>query len=71
MRIPHGVVRLMFFISVGWLVLSTPLLRSQSAPPTAPADITIQRGVPMKTRDGVTLHADIYRPSLRRSFRSF
>jgi hypothetical protein len=26
-------------------------------------DITIERGVPMKTRDGVTLHADIYHPA--------
>jgi putative CocE/NonD family hydrolase len=27
------------------------------------ADIVIERGVPMKTRDGVTLRADIYRPA--------
>ena len=28
-----------------------------------PPEIKIERGVAMKTRDGVTLHADIYRPS--------
>jgi|KBSMisStandDraft_5_1062788.scaffolds.fasta_scaffold00166_26 putative CocE/NonD family hydrolase len=39
----------------------SPLL-AQGAPGPAPADITIQRDVPMKTRDGVTLYADIYRP---------
>src|SRR5579863_10110724 len=35
-----------------------PIAVAQNTP-----DITIQRGVPMKTRDGVTLRADIYRPS--------
>ena len=58
MRIPHDVVRLIFLISVGWFVLSRPLLRSQGAPAIASTDIMIQRGVPMKTRDGVTLYAD-------------
>jgi uncharacterized protein len=29
----------------------------------APADVVIQRNVAMKTRDGVTLKADVYRPS--------
>src|SRR5580698_10894185 len=62
MRIPHDVVRLIFLISVGWFVFSRPLLRSQGAPAIASTDIMIQRGVPMKTRDGVTLYADIYRP---------
>jgi predicted acyl esterase len=71
MRIPHNVVRLLFLISVGWFVLSRPLLRSQSAPAIASTDIMIQRGVPMKTRDGVTLYADIYRPKSAGGFRSF
>src|SRR5208337_2923361 len=31
---------------------------SQAAP-----DVTVERGVAMKTRDGVTLRADIYRPA--------
>lgn len=39
---------------------SLPLLPQVSP---APVDITIQRDVPMKTRDGVTLRADIYRPN--------
>ena len=68
MRIPHDVVRLLFLISVGWFVLSRPLLRSQSAPAIASTDIMIQRGVPMKTRDGVTLYADIYRPKSSERF---
>ena len=33
------------------------------ATPAVSVDIIIQRGVPMKTRDGVTLRADIYRPN--------
>jgi len=40
--------------------LSSP--HSVSAQVTASTDIVIQHDVPMKTRDGVTLHADIYRP---------
>ncbi len=68
MRIPHGVVRLMLLFCVGWFVLSRPLLRSQSAPAIASTDIIIQRGVPMKTRDGVTLYADIYRPKSSEKF---
>jgi putative CocE/NonD family hydrolase len=35
-------------------------VRAQTAPPS---DIVVQYDVPMKTRDGVTLYADIYRPS--------
>jgi uncharacterized protein len=38
---------------------SAPLLAEASVP----GDIIIQRDVPMKTRDGVTLRADIYRPN--------
>jgi uncharacterized protein len=37
-------------------------LKAQASPPTASTDIIIQHDVPMKTRDGVTLYADIYRP---------
>src|SRR6266542_648880 len=32
------------------------------ASPVLAADITVERGVTMKTRDGVTLRADVYRP---------
>jgi uncharacterized protein len=35
---------------------------AQDAPPLLATDIIIQHDVSMKTRDGVTLHADIYRP---------
>ena len=36
---------------------------AQAVPPAVSVDIVIQRGVAMKTRDGVTLRADIYRPN--------
>src|SRR5579862_9268101 len=61
MRIPHGVVRRTFLMSVGWFFLFVPLLRTQRSPAAASSDIIVQRDVPMKTRDGVTLRADIYR----------
>jgi putative CocE/NonD family hydrolase len=37
-------------------------LRGQIGPSLTASDIVAQYGVPMKTRDGVTLYADIYRP---------
>ena len=41
-----------------------PSLVAQTAmTAAAPAQITVERGVEMKTRDGVTLRADIYRPT--------
>ena len=36
--------------------------RAQATPAPQQGDIVIERDVPMKTRDGVTLYADIYRP---------
>src|SRR5499427_4671842 len=45
------------------LVAGFPPLFAQVTPAPVSADILIQRGVPMKTRDGVTLRADIYRPN--------
>lgn len=58
-----------------WLALSTSVARGQtsqvpsqsnssasSAGQTLPKDVLIDRNVRMKTRDGVTLFADIYRP---------
>src|ERR1035437_5714839 len=41
------------------------VMDGQGAAPTAASlnDVVIERGVPMKTRDGVTLPADIYRPA--------
>ena len=63
MKILTGVLRLMLFLTIfGFFGLSVPSLRSQAPPATASTDITIQHGVAMKTRDGVTIYADIYRP---------
>jgi uncharacterized protein len=63
MRLHTGVVSLMLFItSFGYFLLSAPSLLAQAAPVLVSADMIIQHGVPMKTRDGVTLYADIYRP---------
>ena len=63
MRVRHGAFRLMLVVNVlASFVFSVPILRSQAAPVTASADIVIQHNVAMKTRDGVTLYADIYRP---------
>ena len=39
-----------------------PPLRGQTGPSLTASDIVIQYDAPMKTRDGVTLYADIYRP---------
>jgi hypothetical protein len=51
----------MLAVGMAWLV---PLgaVHAQDAPPLIATDIIIQHDVPMKTRDGVTLYADIYRP---------
>jgi len=45
------------------LVAGFPSLFGQVTPAPVSADIIVQRDVPMKTRDGVTLRADIYRPN--------
>ena len=63
MRIRINAVRLMFLMSVGYVVVFQPLLWSQNAPSITSSDILIQHGVPMKTRDGVTLYSDVYRPN--------
>jgi len=44
------------------VVLLPRSLEAQTAPPLLSSEILIQHGVPMKTRDGVILRADIYRP---------
>lgn len=63
MRICDSGVRLILFVNVlACFVLSVPA-RSQSVPTTVSAGIIIQHDVPMKTRDGVTLYGDIYRPN--------
>jgi hypothetical protein len=43
--------------------LSAASLRAQAPAAAVQASIVVQRGVAMKTRDGVTLRADIYRPA--------
>ena len=48
-----------FFVTAFTLLLPTPLVAQGTL---VSADIIIQHDVPMKTRDGVTLYADIYRP---------
>jgi len=60
MRCSRTLSLLVSAVATAWLVLPHPV-HAQSAPPIA-TDIIIQHDVPMKTRDGVTLHADIYRP---------
>jgi len=64
MNIPGSIVDLMLVLtSLAGFGFSVPSLRSQAAPVTVSSPIVIQRGVSMKTRDGVTLRADIYRPN--------
>jgi putative CocE/NonD family hydrolase len=41
---------------------------AQATLPSTPVDFVIQHDVPMKTRDGVTLYADIYRPKSSGTF---
>ena len=48
--------------------LAAGLLPAACALGQGAADLVIERGVAMKTRDGVTLRADIYRPSGEGSF---
>jgi uncharacterized protein len=63
MRVRSGALRLILFLDVFiFFLLSVQSLRSQASPPAVSTDIIIQHGVAMKTRDGVTLYADIYRP---------
>jgi len=65
MRCVHPVVlsvfRFCFALATVWLIAQQPL-RAQTAPPPVPTHIVTQHDVPVKMRDGVTLHADIYRP---------
>jgi uncharacterized protein len=61
MRCKRAVLLWLFVIATVWLV-PPQLVRAQGAPALTATDIIIQHDVPMKTRDGVILHADIYRP---------
>ncbi len=50
-----------FVVATFWLT-SPQLLDAQAAPSSASVDVIIQYDAAMKTRDSVTLYADIYRP---------
>ena len=56
------------FVLATSLLYEPQTLSSQAAPATASTDFVVQHGVPMKTRDGVTLYADIYRPKSEGKF---
>jgi putative CocE/NonD family hydrolase len=51
------------FACVLMLPSATALGQENSTVAAAPAQIMVERGVAMKTRDGATLRADIYRPA--------
>ena len=57
--------RLIAFVFPMFLAATIQPAVAQTAPMVAapPAQVVIERGVAMKTRDGVTLRADIYRPA--------
>lgn len=55
--------RLAFGFVLANVLLGMPLPVRAQAAPAQPTDIVVQHDVPMKTRDGITLFADIYRPS--------
>ena len=61
MRCSRTLSFLVSAVVMGWLVPLHPV-HAQNVPPVIAIDIIVQHDVPMKTRDGVTLHADIYRP---------
>jgi len=49
-----------FALATAWV---TSPLQAQVAPPRPASNIVVQHDVRMKTRDGLTLYADIYRPN--------
>jgi putative CocE/NonD family hydrolase len=51
-----------FFFAASLIQFPEPL-GAQVAAASSASDIIVQHDVPMKTRDGVTLYADLYRPS--------
>ncbi len=55
--------RLAFGFVLASVLLGMPLPVPAQAAPAQPTDIVVQHDVPMKTRDGITLFADIYRPT--------
>ena len=59
--------RAVFFLIIVLLDLTAPLKICAQQSPAVP-DVIVQRGVSMKTRDGVKLYADIYRPNSEEKF---
>lgn len=57
--------RIILFFASLWLMFSltsAELFAAQAGSASIAVDLIVQHDVPMKTRDGVTLYADIYRP---------
>jgi uncharacterized protein len=61
MRCSRAILLLAFASATVWLV-PPQSVRAQATASLISSDIVIQHDVQMKTRDGVILHADIYRP---------
>src|SRR5690242_3400035 len=59
--------RAVFVLIIFLLHLTAPLKICAQQSPAVP-DVIVQRGVSMKTRDGVKLYADIYRPNSEEKF---
>src|SRR5260370_10971885 len=57
-----SVLAIEFVLGIVSLGRSQPLGAQAAAPPATSIDLVIQHDVGMKTRDGITLYADIYRP---------
>jgi len=63
--------RIILFFAWLWFVFSPAsgeLLAAQTESTSIALDLIVQHDVPMKTRDGVTLYADIYRPKSAEKF---
>ena len=61
MRSSRAASLLVFALAAVFLI--SPRVLSSQAAPWIPSNIAVQYDVPMKTRDGVILHADIYHPN--------
>jgi len=59
----HRIASLFTFALAAAFFHQPKTLCAQGLPEPGPGNMVIQHDVPMKTRDGVTLYADIYRPS--------
>jgi uncharacterized protein len=55
-------------VGFGLIIFLPSSVKAQVSPPSVSSDIILQHNVPMKTRDGVTLYADIYRPKSSEKF---